>query len=222
LILILLQFSARGGFFLHASGNFAQQLVSGSDQRARLAEHPSHLGFEAFERIDVEIGIEGGRVPFVDQFLGEGEPTLVPEALAPLRILAEMLEIIAALEFLVPVDGMIDVVRDIGLQHLGGDRAVIGDREQLAQIVAERGDHLLVGGAGAARQSARHQAVGKLAGGKADLDRVEPRQALHDLPRRRRNLMLAMFGGDMGPLARGALFHVGEHAGSVPQAADAA
>jgi hypothetical protein len=67
--------------------------------------------------------------------------------------------------------------RDIGLEHLGRDRAVIGDREELAEIVAERRDHLLVARAVAAGEGAGHQRVGELVGGEADLDRLQPGEA---------------------------------------------
>ena len=125
-----------------------------------------------------------------------------------------MLEIIAALERLVPVDGVVDVVADIGLQHLRRDRPVIGNAEKLAEIVAQRRHHLLVARARPPCQRTRHQAVGQLVGGEADLDRLEPLEALHDLLRRRALLVCAMRLRDMRPVVGGAVVHVGEHAAS--------
>jgi len=122
-----------------------------------------------------------------------------------------MLEIIAALEFLVPVDGVVDLLTHIGLEHLGRDRAVIGDREELAEIVAKRCDDFLVAGAGAAGESSGHERVGELVGGEAHFDRLEPGQAVHDLPGGVGPDMLAVLGGDMRPIFGGALPHVGEH-----------
>ena len=181
------------------------------DHRPRVREHPAHLRLEAVQRIDVEGRIEGGCVPVVDQLLGEGIPALALEPLAPLGILAEMLEIIAALEFLVPVDCVVDVLAYIRLEHFGGDRAVIGDREELAEIVAERRHDLLVACPGTAGEGAGHQRVGKLVGGEADFDRLQPGEAVHDLARGHALLVLAMLGRDMRPILGLAVPHVGEH-----------
>jgi hypothetical protein len=65
-------------------------------------------------------------------------------------------------------------------------------------------------------------AVGELVGGEADLDRLEAGQTFHDLARRHALYVLAVLGGDMSPVLRGAVLHVGEHTGSSSSLSDLA
>ena len=73
-------------------------------------------------------------------------------------------------------DGMVDVVGHIGLQHLAGDGAMVGDAEQFADVVAERRHHFLVVGAVAAGQGGGHQAMDQLIGAETHLDGFQPLQ----------------------------------------------
>jgi hypothetical protein len=51
----------------------------------------------------------------------------------------------------------------------------------------------------------------QLVGAEADLDLLEPREAVHDLPRGDALLVPGVLGGDEFPVFGGPVAHVGEH-----------
>src|SRR5205085_12544699 len=57
---------------VNSVGKVPPRDAGSGDHRFGCREDAGHFGFEALQRVGVEARIEGRRVPFVDQLLGEG------------------------------------------------------------------------------------------------------------------------------------------------------
>ena len=67
--------------------------------------------------------------------------------LAGVRVAAEVVVVVRALEVLVHEDHLVHLGPHVGLEDRGGDLRVAGHADRLADVVAQAGDHHLVVGA---------------------------------------------------------------------------
>ena len=144
---------------------------------------------------------------------------------ARVRVGAEVLVVVAALEVLVHLDHPVHLVAHVRPQHLGGDPRVIRDADRLADVVTQRGDHELVVGAGALGEGGGLQRVRELVDGEAVGDAGQaPQQAEHRLGDA--ILVGERLLNDHAPLLGGRLVHAGErlgclgHGSILPQMSD--
>ena len=111
--------------------------------------------------------------------------SVVAVLLAGVRVAAEVVVVVRALEVLVDEDHLVDLGPHVGLEDGGGDLRVAGHADRLADVVAEAGDHDLVVGAVALGPGGRLQAVGELVGGEAVGDVAEGPEHVRAPARRR-------------------------------------
>src|SRR5262245_35977134 len=84
----------------------------------------------------VVVGVERGLVPLVGEALGELVRGVAPVLVPGVRIAAEVMVVVPALEVRVHLDHPVDVVAHVRLEHLGRDRGMVRHADGLARGVS--------------------------------------------------------------------------------------
>ena len=157
----------------------------------------------------VVVGVERGLVPLVGEALGELVRRMPLVLLAGIRVAAEVVVVMPALEVLVDLDHPVHFVTHVGPQDLGRDPGVVRDAHRLPDVVAEAGDDDLVVGAGTLRPRRGLQAMRQLVDGEPVGDlRERPQHAEHTLGDT--VLVLERLFADHRPLLGRRLVHAAE------------
>src|SRR5829696_9955396 len=127
----------------------AEALHPGHSQAAGRGERGADERLEELEGEGGVVGVERGLVPLVREPLGQRVGRVVPVAVPPGGVLAEVGVVMAALEVLVDEHHPGDLLAHVGGEEGGGDGGVVRLADGLADVVAQGGDHEVVVGAGA-------------------------------------------------------------------------
>src|SRR5438270_759554 len=145
----------------------------------------------------------------VGELGGQVIPGLTLVLIAGVRVAAEVVVVVPALEVLVVLDHEVDVFAHVRLEDFGGNGAMVGHRHDLADVVAQRRHHDLFVCARPLGARRRLQAVRQLIDGEpVDLVRQHPQEGEHGLA-----LVLLALGRidtDLAPLLGRGLVHAGE------------
>lgn len=166
----------------------------------------------------VVLGVERDLIPFIGEGRGEGElfgRERVAVLFASVRIGTEVVVVVLALKILVYPNHLVNIIANIRLDHLGGDRAVIGNGDGLPDIVHERGEDHLVIGPGPLGERRGLKAMCQLVGVESigDLGEgfEEHQHAVGDT-----TLIDRVLRADVEPLLLGGLIHSGERGSHRP------
>ncbi len=186
--------------------------VSAKSDGVGRGEDGAQPRFEVLQRERVVVRVERDLVPLVGELLGEHVPLTARVLLARVRVHAEVLVVVAALEVLVHLDGPVDLGTHVRAQDLGRDTRVVHHADGLADVVTQRGHDQLVVGARALGERRRLARVRELVDGEAVGDLLEAAQehehTIGDPP-----LVREVVVHDHRPVLGGAFVHPGEAGG---------